>query len=115
MIASAGDEIFLQYIKELENEHILDDTMVVFFSDHGQHMSPGNFKQQGEIDKLNFFTHILFPNKYLTPEIEANLMENSQRLLSHMDLHKTIVQVMRGKLMLTSIILIMPMICCMRL
>ncbi len=35
MVAIAGDDVFLQYIKDLENEHILDDTMVVFFSDHG--------------------------------------------------------------------------------
>jgi len=35
MVAKEGDELFLQYIKHLEENGILEDTMVLFFSDHG--------------------------------------------------------------------------------
>lgn len=36
------DKHFVKFIKQLEEEKILEDTMVVFLSDHGQHSTPGN-------------------------------------------------------------------------
>ena len=42
MVASYLDDSYYDFIVELEKNDILNDTMVIFFSDHGQHMTPFN-------------------------------------------------------------------------
>ena len=77
LVAHYMDGNLKDYIQSLEKEKILDDTLVILVSDHGNHMYPMVELEQSKLERRNFFIHMLYPNKFLTKAMERNLKKNS--------------------------------------
>lgn len=82
-------ELFCDRISMLENEGILEDTLVIYTSDHGELLGENgmighNSPMQPE--------KVYVPTVFLHPELESNQI--TERVMSHVDLFPTILDVL---------------------
>ncbi|XP_020804695.1 uncharacterized protein LOC110181316 [Drosophila serrata] len=93
------DKRFERFLKRLNNVGILNNTIIIFMSDHG--IRWGNFRQsyQGMIEDSQPFLSILYPawmrKKY--PMAIKNLAGNSHSLVTTYDLHETLRHLLHPK------------------
>lgn len=80
------------FLQDLEDNKILDDTIVVLLSDHGAKY--GNFfsTATGKLENLLPLNTMIIPKSFAErhPQAFLNLRENSKRLSTHHDLHFTL-------------------------
>ncbi|XP_031351112.1 uncharacterized protein LOC116176608 isoform X2 [Photinus pyralis] len=87
-----GDEAFVKLFKELERRGILQDTVLIYMSDHGMRWGPIRTTYQGRMEERLPFLFIALPKVYREThhQASANLNRNSKRLTSPFDLHETL-------------------------
>ena len=81
------DGSFAAFMNELLNNGMLDETVIILGGDHGNwHME----------EKNNPFMSITVPQKLLKqhPVIAQNLHKNQRSIVTHLDLHETVVHLM---------------------
>lgn len=88
------DPILAKSLQRLDEEGHLDNTIVHFYSDHGDHI---NFfmwnTQAGESEMMNPFLFEMIPKKFAEKNnVEKNLIENQQKFFSHFVLFNTDIQ-----------------------
>ena len=67
----------------------LDNTLVYFYSDHGDHSNYAiKATQSFEIERFNPFLYLMVPAGQ-KPALEPNILQNTQRLVSHRDIFAT--------------------------
>ena len=79
------DGSFAAFVDELLNNGMLDETVIIMAGDHGNwHME----------EKGNPFMSITVPQKFLKqhPDIARNLHNNQRSIVTHLDLHETVVE-----------------------
>ena len=91
------------FLDDLYKNGDLNDTIIFFFSDHGNHMSPHLSLMPTddlEIEKIMPFFFLLVPkknknykNKYFSDKYYDNLYKNQQSLTTFYDIHDTIMHI----------------------
>lgn len=94
---SSMDDRVKHYLQELETRSILNDSIVIFFSDHGIRFGPIRKLVTGWMEErlpfLFFWLPVWFREKY--PEIVQALKVNRNRLTNPYDLHLTLKHILR--------------------
>lgn len=94
---SIMDERMLSYMDDLHTRNILNESMVIFFSDHGIRFGPMRQSSTGWLEERLPFIFIWLPpwfrNQY--PEIVHALDINQNRLTNPYDLHMTLKHVLQ--------------------
>ncbi|XP_054721887.1 uncharacterized protein LOC129231560 [Uloborus diversus] len=91
--AGYADEPTYQLIKNLHETGVLENTMLVFFSDHGIRYGPIRKTYIGQFEERMPFMHICLPKWFLekNKELRKNLIINSERLSTPFDIHATML------------------------
>lgn len=95
---SYGDEDFLDLLKWMHNEGHLNNTLMVFFSDHGARIDEIRNTFVGRIEDRMPLVTIYLPKhiKQKYPELDINMQQNIKRLTTFFDLHQTLVDTLQG-------------------
>ncbi|GBL82572.1 hypothetical protein AVEN_263662-1 [Araneus ventricosus] len=90
--AGYADEPTYQLLKYLDESKILNNTMLVFFSDHGIRYGKIRETRIGQYEERMPFMHIILPKWFLKEHqtIQKNLITNTKRLTTPFDIHSTI-------------------------
>jgi Protein of unknown function (DUF229) len=90
------DEKIKNYIEDLETREILNNSIVIFLSDHGLRFGPVRFTPNGWLeDRLPFLFMWLPPwFREQHPQIVQNLKINRNRLTNPFDLHMTLKHIL---------------------
>ena len=93
-----GDEDFRSFLQWLNDEGFLKRTIVFFYSDHGARFEEIRNTFIGRMEARMPMVHILLPDhiKAKYPDIDINLKRNTKRLLSHYDIHQTLVDILNS-------------------
>ena len=90
------DDPMSSLLKQLEETHILNDTAVFFFSDHGINFGRYAQTHDGEIEKMFPFAHLILP-RWLQKEgnfdFEA-LRSNENALVNPYDMHQMLREIL---------------------
>ncbi|TKR69410.1 hypothetical protein L596_021575 [Steinernema carpocapsae] len=80
------------------NEAKWDDTIVIFFSDHGQRYDKIRETLVGRLESRLPYLSIRIPPKLKEkyPHLQENLMKNAERFTTHYDTHATLAQIATG-------------------
>ncbi|KAI8126342.1 hypothetical protein FF38_09154 [Lucilia cuprina] len=94
---SAMDEHIMNYLKKFKQMGTLEDTIVVFFSDHGMRFGPIRKTHSGHLEeRLPFVFLWLPPNlKQNYPSFVNALNVNKNRLTNPYDTHMTLKHILR--------------------
>ncbi|XP_028967379.1 uncharacterized protein LOC100902736 [Galendromus occidentalis] len=86
------DEDFRAFFEELDAHKLLDETVILFLSDHGSRLEEWRGTEVGRYEDMLPFFYVMLPNELLEkrPEIENNLSVNSRRLATVYDIHATL-------------------------
>ncbi|XP_037732918.1 uncharacterized protein LOC119563522 [Drosophila subpulchrella] len=89
---SAMDEKMVKYMRTLDKNGLMDNTIIIFFSDHGSRFGPLRQLDSGFVEERLPFIYIRVPRwireKY--PKLLHNLQVNRNRLTSPYDIHATL-------------------------
>ena len=86
------DPLVTKLFEKLFDQNLMSDTILVFFSDHGQRKGPARDTLTGKYEERLPFMHIYVPEKWRN----KNLTINQNRLTSHFDIHATLKHLVRG-------------------
>ncbi|GFO32822.1 hypothetical protein PoB_005932700 [Plakobranchus ocellatus] len=91
-LAYQGDEAYHKFLQDLVATDSLDNTVIVWFSDHGPRFGPIRETYHGRIETSTPYIFFVFPpwfkRKY--PQLISTLKINQNRLSSHFDVYDTI-------------------------
>ncbi|XP_025201411.1 uncharacterized protein LOC112598955 [Melanaphis sacchari] len=97
-IALAENDL-VEWFDWFEKSGYLNNTMLVFMSDHGQRFTSVRDTQQGKLEeRMPIFSFILpkwFDRKY--PKLASNLDNNINRLTTPFDIYSTLMSVLHGE------------------
>ncbi|KAK3781655.1 hypothetical protein RRG08_043567 [Elysia crispata] len=88
----AGDELYLKFLKDLKATNALNNTVIIWFSDHGERYGEIRHTFTGEVETNTPCLFFVFPpwfeKKY--PEVMRVFKTNQNRLTSHYDTYATL-------------------------
>ncbi|XP_076101162.1 uncharacterized protein LOC143070945 [Mytilus galloprovincialis] len=91
-----ADDLYFRFLEGLSKESTLNNTILLFYSDHGIRF--GKFRQTfiGKIEERLPFLFIILPQwfKEKYPEIYQNLKINQQRLTTPFDIFETLTHIL---------------------
>ncbi|BFZ19057.1 hypothetical protein BsWGS_22096 [Bradybaena similaris] len=95
-LASAGDDLYLAFLQEMVNKNIINNTLIVFFSDHGERYGKIRLTYNGFIESRTPYVFLVFPSWFYKkyPEIHKVLKINQERLTTNFDLYETVRDVL---------------------
>ena len=95
--AGAADEPYYDFISSLHQSGALENTLLVFFSDHGMRFGPIRESYSGKMEERLPFMAIALPQwfKHKYPSYVDALVANSHRLTTPFDIHETLRKVLR--------------------
>ncbi|GFT03757.1 uncharacterized protein NPIL_644831 [Nephila pilipes] len=90
--AGYADEPTFQLLKYLDESKILNNTMLLFFSDHGIRFGRIRKTRIGQYEERMPFMHLILPKWFLDDHtiIRKNLETNAKRLTTPFDIHATL-------------------------
>ncbi|CAH1786915.1 unnamed protein product, partial [Owenia fusiformis] len=95
-LAGVADNIYLKFLKRIKHSGNLNNSLVLFFSDHG--IRYGDIRQAniGKLEERLPFIYWIFPKWFLKkhPEIVHNLKINKHRLSTPFDVHETLQNIL---------------------
>ncbi|BFZ19059.1 hypothetical protein BsWGS_22098 [Bradybaena similaris] len=95
-MASAGDDLYLQFFLELKEKNLINNTIIIFFSDHGERIGALRRTFNGMIESMTPYVFLIFPpwfhRKY--PDLVKVLKINQERLTTNTDLHATLLDIL---------------------
>lgn len=85
------------YLEQLENEEILNNTIVMFFSDHGMRFGDIRKYYTGWLEERMPFLYFWLPKSFETkyPKLAENFKVNENRLVSPYDIYVTIKHILK--------------------
>ncbi|XP_050419630.1 uncharacterized protein LOC126832759 isoform X2 [Adelges cooleyi] len=91
-----AEQDLIEWLQWFQKSGYLNNTMLVFMSDHGQRFASVRDTQQGKLEeRMPFFSFVLpkwFARKY--PRMAANMRNNTKRLTSPFDIYSTLLSVL---------------------
>ncbi|CRK88998.1 CLUMA_CG002690, isoform A [Clunio marinus] len=96
-LPSSMDDKILDYLRKLDELEILENSIVIFFSDHGIRYGHTREHFLGWVEERLPFFFIWVPKKLQVshPEIARNLKKNEDRLFSPYDVHLTLKHILQ--------------------
>ncbi|XP_057658908.1 uncharacterized protein LOC130895562 [Diorhabda carinulata] len=93
---SSMDEDFERYFKKLYSNNYLDNTVMIFFSDHGFRFGKIRLTENGWLEERLPFFYIWIPRRLrkLYPEKYRNLLSNTDKLTSPYDVYMSLQDVL---------------------
>ncbi|CAN7988482.1 unnamed protein product [Ixodes hexagonus] len=90
------DVPFLKHFQALNDSGVLNNTVVVFLSDHGFRFGDIRSTFIGRYEDRQPFAFLLFPRWFLDshPGVAKNLRLNQRRLTTHFDVHATLLELL---------------------
>ena len=90
------DQIYVDLLQDLYHQGIFNNTIVIFFSDHGLRFGRMRHIPVVRIEANLPWMSIALPAAFLKahPHVLHNLQVNSGRLTTHFDLHQTVLQIL---------------------
>ncbi|KAF5298405.1 hypothetical protein FQR65_LT01183 [Abscondita terminalis] len=87
-----GDKYYVKFFRKLFEMGALNNTILIFMSDHGIRFGDIRFTYQGRMEERLPFLYVIFPKTYHEEyrTIYLNLKKNSRRLTTPFDLHETL-------------------------
>ena len=97
--AGAADTLYANFFKQLKQEGHLENTVLIFFSDHGMRFGPVREMYIGKLEERLPFLHLLIPDGFqkLHKSSMSNLGENQHRLTTPFDVYKTLLSLADDK------------------
>ena len=80
---------------KLFDENLVENTLVLFFSDHGLRLGPIRKTRMGEVENRLPFMYIHLP-KYTDLDQAEILRQNQYKLTTAFDIHATLVSLVKG-------------------
>lgn len=95
---SALDIRSLKFLQELTNNGVLNNSLVVYLSDHGMRFGKIRETYVGWLEERLPFIYIWVPEWYrkLYPQKFSNFLDNKEKLTSPFDLHLTLQDILYG-------------------
>lgn len=92
-----GDDDFLEFLQWLNNNGFLQNTVLVFFSDHGARIDRIRNTFVGRIEDRMPLLQIVVPEhiRNAFPELNKSMQTNTERLTTPFDLHQMLVDVLK--------------------
>ncbi|XP_050306878.1 uncharacterized protein LOC126743706 isoform X4 [Anthonomus grandis grandis] len=96
LINTPGDPDYHQLFKELNETGSLNNTVLIFMSDHGIRWGDIRKTYQGQMEERLPFVIMKFPEwfKQTYPAAVGNFIKNTRRLTTPFDLHETLKQLL---------------------
>ncbi|KAG0414924.1 hypothetical protein HPB47_007911 [Ixodes persulcatus] len=91
-----ADQPFFDFFQKLNNSGVLNQTVVVFLSDHGILFGDIRNTRIGKYEGRQPFSFVIFPQWFLAshPHVEQNLQRNQLRLSTTFDVHATLMELL---------------------
>ena len=90
------DVPYTQLLTRLFDEKLLDNTLLIFFSDHGFRYGALRRTHTGEVENRLPFIFIHLPKDF-EKTFADNLRQNQYRLTTPFDIHATLTHLIQGK------------------
>lgn len=99
-MAGHSDAPFRDAIGKLHDRGVLNNTVLVFLSDHGLRFGSQRQTYIGRFEDSLPFAFLAFPDWFLRehPEFAEGLRVNQRRLATHFDVHATLLQLLSSEL-----------------
>ena len=81
---------------KLFEENLVENTLILFFSDHGLRLGPIRMTRMGEVENRLPFMFIHLPKKYSDLDQTEILRQNQYKLTTAFDIHATLVSLLKG-------------------
>ncbi|KAL1436949.1 hypothetical protein MTO96_048970 [Rhipicephalus appendiculatus] len=91
------DQPVEEFFRELSNAGLLENTAVLFLSDHGNRIGPYRMSEIGRHEDKTPFCFLILPKHFLRryPEAVVQLEVNQRRLVTPYDLHATLLSLLK--------------------
>ncbi|XP_059151136.1 uncharacterized protein LOC131937600 [Physella acuta] len=98
-LASAGDELYYRFLTKLVDGNLLNNTVLVFFSDHGPRFGAIRSTFNGMVEERTPFMILAFPAWFRTkyPQLMEVVKTNQERLTTHTDVYETLIDLLYFK------------------
>ncbi|XP_060084604.1 uncharacterized protein LOC132563864 [Ylistrum balloti] len=93
-----GDDDFKDFFRWINEKGHLDNSFVVFLSDHGSRIDSIRNTYIGRIEERMPLLHIALPRKIRDryPSLVQHMEDNTQRLTTHYDFYETLLDIMNS-------------------
>ena len=92
----SADYEYVDFLKRYKDDGHFNNTVLIFFSDHGSRVSSYRETSLGKMEERLPFLYFVFPDwfndKY--PHLAKNLRTNSKRFTTHFDLYETLKELL---------------------
>ncbi|XP_059147187.1 uncharacterized protein LOC131934934 [Physella acuta] len=97
--ASAADELYFQFLQTLVDKKVLNNTVLVFFSDHGPRFGAIRLTLNGMLEGRMPLMFLVFPPWFHTkyPQLMEVVKTNQHRLTTHTDVYETLIDLLYFK------------------
>jgi hypothetical protein len=94
--AGAADSPYLNFFRRMKADGNLNNSVVVFFSDHGMRFGDIRQTYMGKLEERLPFMFLVFPEwfKVKYPNIATNLRTNAHRLTTPFDIYETVKSIL---------------------
>ncbi|KAF5293097.1 hypothetical protein FQA39_LY13707 [Lamprigera yunnana] len=101
-----GDDYYAQFFKQLLNSGVLNNTALIFLSDHGMRWGDIRTTYQGRMEERLPFLFMSLPRAYQQQFHQAliNLKENTRKLTTPFDLYETLKDLINPYSLTTEVI-----------
>ncbi|EDO40187.1 predicted protein, partial [Nematostella vectensis] len=96
MVSSGARDIH-QFLKSLHSDGLLNNTLLIVMGDHGARFDSIRATLQGKQEERLPFLSMAFPDWFRVkyPKFSSNLAENTQRIISPLDVHATFMHILK--------------------
>ena len=90
------DDIYAQFLRTCDESNLLNNTVLIFMSDHGIRFGPIRKTFIGKMEERLPMMFVVFPKwfKKKYPSIQQNLKHNSRLLTTPFDVHETLMELL---------------------
>ena len=90
--ARYADFIYVEFLRKIKSQGLLNNTILFFFSDHGLRFGDWRMTYIGKIEDRLPFSYLVLPEKFHQkyPKIVETIRKNSKRLTTTFDIHETL-------------------------
>lgn len=97
--AAMADRLYEEFLQSINQNSILNKTVIFFFSDHGLRFGRVRETFIGKLEERLPFMFLIFPDWFLRkyPKIKDNLNRNAKKLTTPFDIYATLLDILHFK------------------